>query len=50
MKNVALILVSLFLAGTLSACATSGSSNGTKVKCPACGHDFNVEENRPTSG
>ncbi len=41
MKNVALILAALFLTVTLSACATSGPANGAKVKCPACGHEFN---------
>ena len=50
MKNVALILVALFMAVTLSACAATGSSGDTKVKCPACGHEFNVEENRPYTG
>jgi hypothetical protein len=44
MKSLALILVALFLAATLSACATSGPSSGAKVKCPACGHDFNYSE------
>ena len=41
MKNLALILAALFLAVTLSACATSGPSSDAKVKCPACGHEFN---------
>ncbi len=50
MKYVALILVTLFMVVTLSACATSGASGDTKVKCPACGHEFNVEENRPYTG
>jgi hypothetical protein len=44
MKSLALILVALFLTVTLSACATSGPSSGAKVKCPACGHEFNYSE------
>ena len=40
MKNVALILAALFLTVTLSACAASGPASGTKIKCPACGHEF----------
>lgn len=42
MKNIALILTAIFLTATLSACATSGSADGVKVKCPACGHEFNT--------
>ncbi len=41
MKNLALILMALFLTVTLSACATSGPASDAKVKCPACGHEFN---------
>jgi len=42
MKNTALVLVTLFLATILSACATTGSMDDAKVKCPACGYEFNV--------
>ncbi len=42
MKNTALILVTLFLAAILSACATTGSTDMAKVKCPACGYEFNA--------
>ncbi len=44
MKSLALILVALFLTVILSACAASGPSSGAKVKCPACGHNFNYVE------
>jgi len=42
MKNAALILAAIVLAFSLSACATTGSGGG-KVKCPACGYQFDVE-------
>lgn len=43
MKNLALILVTLFLAVTLSACASTGMNGQGKVKCPACGYEFNPD-------
>ncbi len=42
MKNLALILSALFLTVVLSACATTGGSETAKVKCPACGYEFNA--------
>ena len=40
MKKLILLLSAVFLVASLSACATSGGMEGTKVKCPACGHEF----------
>ena len=43
-------LVSLFLAATLvlalSACASVGKKGVTRVKCPACGYEFEVPANQ----
>ena len=39
MKNFVL-LTTVFMVASLSACATTGGSDGMKVKCPACGHEF----------
>ncbi len=50
MKKLLILLSAAFLVVSLSACAASGPSGDTKVKCPACGHEFNVEENRPYTG
>jgi ABC-type oligopeptide transport system substrate-binding subunit len=48
MKKSMLVLSAIFLAALLTACAASGPASGTKVKCPACGHDFNYVENPET--
>ena len=50
MKKFIILLSAIFLVVSLSACATSNPSGDTKVKCPACGHEFSVEENRPYAG
>lgn len=39
MKKLMILLTTIILAASLSACATT-SSPGTKVKCPACGYEF----------
>lgn len=41
MKKTIVVLSAIFLAALLTACAASGPASGTKVKCPACGADFN---------
>ncbi len=41
MKKLIILLSATFLVISLSACATTGPANGAKVKCPACGADFN---------
>ncbi|MEJ2471316.1 MAG: hypothetical protein P8Y91_05730 [Desulfuromonadales bacterium] len=41
MKKLVIIMSALFLVASLSACASMNGS-GTKVKCPACGHEFVV--------
>lgn len=38
-KFVALSLASLLLIG-LSACAGNSAKQGVRVKCPACGYEF----------
>lgn len=43
MKNLALLMVALFLTVTLSACATTATNGPAKVKCPACGYEFNPD-------
>lgn len=42
MKKLVLLLTAVFMVASLSACATMGGENGAKVKCPACGHEFNT--------
>ncbi|MEJ2471317.1 MAG: hypothetical protein P8Y91_05735 [Desulfuromonadales bacterium] len=39
MKKLVIIMSALFLVASLSACASMGGGS-TKVKCPACGHEF----------
>ncbi len=42
MKKVLILLTTVILAVSLSACA--GKTGETaKVKCPACGYEFNVD-------
>lgn len=43
MDKLAIIISALFLVASLSACA-SMNGGGTKVKCPACGHEFMVDD------
>ncbi len=40
MKKLILLLSTVFLVASLSACATMGDTGSAKVKCPACGHEF----------
>ena len=42
MKKLVLLLSALFMVASLSACATNGGGDNVKVKCPACGHEFNA--------
>ncbi len=48
MKKLSLLLSAVFLVSLLAACATTGPSTGDKVKCPACGAEFNYAENPET--
>ena len=41
MKKLVLLLSAVLMVVSLSACATMGGEDGMKVKCPACGHEFN---------
>jgi hypothetical protein len=45
MKKLIILLSASLLVVSLSACATSGPASGTKIKCPACGADFNYFPN-----
>lgn len=38
---ITLIVAALFLAG-LSGCAATSPNSGSKAKCPACGHEFQI--------
>ncbi|MCP3176082.1 hypothetical protein MJO47_03110 [Desulfuromonas sp. KJ2020] len=38
-KLISLVLVSLF-ALSLAACAPAGKGDSVRVKCPACGYEF----------
>ena len=48
MKKLLILLSAIFLVVSLSACAASSPQGGMKVKCPACGHQFDTEN--PLSG
>ena len=44
MKKLLLLLTAVFMVASLSACASmGGAGDGMKVKCPACGHDFEID-------
>jgi len=45
-KALAWVVVGL-LAVSLSACATTKGGEMTKVKCPACGYEFEAPAARP---
>ncbi len=42
MFNIRLFILGLVLAMFLSACVTAPSDEKAKVKCPACGTDFDA--------
>ena len=42
MKTYIQITIAALFILTLSACAVSDAERGTRVKCPACGYEFNV--------
>ena len=44
MKKLALLLSAVFMVASLSACASMGGTDvGMKVKCPACEHEFEID-------
>lgn len=43
MKKFFALLTVVALAFTLTACAATSAGDGMKVKCPACGHEFNTK-------
>jgi transcription elongation factor Elf1 len=42
MKKLVVLLVAAVLLASLSACATKAQKSTTRVKCPACGYEFEV--------
>lgn len=40
MKKLVTLLMVAVLAVSLSACATTKGGGATKIKCPACGYEF----------
>ena len=42
MKKIISLVVMAMLALSLSACAGMGKKETTRVKCPACGYEFEV--------
>jgi hypothetical protein len=46
MKKLAILLVAAMAVLSLTACAGT-MGGGTKVKCPACGHEFAPEAGGP---
>jgi predicted small secreted protein len=42
MKRIKMLLGMIVVAAVLAGCATTGGMEGQKVKCPACGYEFNV--------
>ena len=42
MKKIILLLSAVFMVASLSACASMDGGDEVKVKCPACGHEFNT--------
>jgi hypothetical protein len=43
MKKLLILLSASILVVSLSACAVTNPSSSTKVKCPACGHEFSLD-------
>lgn len=42
MKKLVALVVMTMLALSISACAPMGKKGTTRVKCPACGYEFEV--------
>jgi len=47
MKKLAALALTVMLALSLAACATSKGGGTMKVKCPACGYEFETPMPRP---
>lgn len=47
MKAILTLLIAIVLTFSLSACAKDSSSM-TKVKCPACGYEFDANPQEPS--
>ena len=41
MKKLMVLFSAVFLVSLLAACAVTGPAKDAKVKCPACGNEFN---------
>jgi len=44
MKKLAYLMLVALLSITLAACATHKNAAGAKVKCPACGYEFQAPD------
>lgn len=47
MKKMSMLLLAGFVALTLAGCAATGTGQTMKVKCPACGYQFDMPAERP---
>jgi len=47
MKKVSAVILSLLLVMSLAACAKTMDGEKARVKCPACGYEFDVPAERP---
>lgn len=42
MRKLAVVLLMMSLLATLAACATTSSKDKVRIKCPACGYEFDA--------
>lgn len=45
MKKTSMLFLTVFLVPFLAACAATGPIDSAKVKCPACGTEFDYSQN-----
>ncbi len=43
MRKFAYLVLALIITSSVSACTGAGGKNDLRVKCPACGYEFDVE-------
>ena len=44
MKKLIILLSAVFMVASLSACASMDGGDEVKVKCPACGHEWDAAD------